>query len=123
MWALLGILRQNLKGWDKMFRRIKPAHWMVVAVMVLLIAYSTNPSQEDFKYYISDGVKQEAQIKSSDTSSWLAGLLVDIAVKKGSDYFTRRQDFKFFSIYSMNLPGNKKEIKVLGLFGKFISLK
>ena len=54
--------------------------------------------------------------------SWLANILVDKAVEKGASYFIRHRDFRFFSVYYVNLPGKENDSKIMGFFGTFITL-
>jgi len=117
---LLGIIRQNRIRGIYVFPRIKPSFLFFIVAALLLGAYVANPTEEDFKYHVFTGAKQEMKVSQGDV---LSDLVLNFIIDKGSKYFVHRKDYKLFSLYYVDFPGQKGEIRYLGAFGKFMKLK
>lgn len=92
--------------------------FMIVLLIAAGIAFMTNPTEEDFEYNINSNIKKQMNVTNSGLMSWLTDKLTQASVKM----VTRREDFKLFSIYHIDLPGTKNDQKYLGIYKTFIPL-
>jgi len=93
---------------------------IVLIGFIAFVAHTTNPTTEDFEYYIEKQIKQELEI-SNESNDILTLIMFKIA-KAGISLCTDRKDYKLFSIYGLHIPGEDYLLKAIGLFGNFIPL-
>jgi len=89
--------------------------FLILFVLVLLIAYITNPTVGDFEHFIERQMLPE--LEREGFWEWFFRQITQFALME----VTYRHDYKLFSIYNIDLPYTE-DIKLLGLFGTFIPL-
>ena len=85
----------------------------ILIIVILIIAFATNPSISDFERFIKKQVENELNISSNEES--FITRLFDYIVGYGVQVLTYHQDFKFFSIFNVELPSNES-YQFLGVF-------
>ena len=92
---------------------------IVFFVILLIVAFATNPAADDFERFLKQHINKELNINDNDGSfNWLLNSIVSY----GAQSITYHQDFKFFSLFTIELPGDQ-DYKFLGIFTVFIPLQ
>ena len=91
---------------------------IVFVSFLLIVSFATNPSTDDFERFLKTHINEELKVSDDGLFAWLLDRIVDY----GLQHVTRHQDFKFFSIFTIELPG-EQDHKFLGLFTVFIPLQ
>lgn len=85
--------------------------------VVLVILYLTNPDKGDFTNFVERAMNEHAE---SIPQEYL-DVLEESGLKMGNvasmaSLFTKRNDYIFFSVYDMNIPGNEMRFVGIGTF-------
>ena len=95
---------------------------LITFVLILLIltgAFITNPTMDDFEYYIGSNIDAELQ---EVTGRGLLNWALDRVIRSGVSLVTYRRDYKLFSIFYVQLPVVNYELRYLGIFRNFYLL-
>ncbi|MGF1565732.1 MAG: DUF4359 domain-containing protein [Flavobacteriales bacterium] len=95
---------------------------LAIVPVILGILYLTNPDKGDFTQFVERGINEHAD---SIPQEYL-DVLEESGLKMGNlasmaSMFTKRNDYIFFSVYEMNIPGN--QMKFVGIASFFIPLE
>ncbi len=95
---------------------------IILVVILLIIAYITNPTIEDFSDYISSETIGTSTSKTSDSS--ISGL-GEMLVRELAEKLYRRDDYLVFSTYKGNMEifSSSKDDIYLGIFKFFIKIQ
>ena len=93
-----------------------------IVPLVLGILYLTNPDKGDFTAFVERAMNEHAE---SIPQQYL-DVLEESGLKMGNiasmaSLFTKRNDYIFFSVYDMNIPG--QQMKFVGIASFFIPLE
>lgn len=85
-----------------------------ILVILLIVTFLSNPTMDDFSNWLKQEISKNEE--AADTEMAFATMFMDAIVNN----FTTRKDYKFFSIYTMNI--DSEEGVVLGILNSFIKL-
>lgn len=86
-------------------------------IITLIAAYFTNPTLEDFKQEVKTYLKKEYETELSNPALALIAEDSLAFVDDLADKLVKRDDYYFFSLYTIELPTGNAQF--LGLFGHF----
>lgn len=89
-------------------------------IAALIAAYFTNPTAEDFKKEVKERLQGEFQEHLDNPALALIAEEGMEFVADLSEKMVTRDEFYFFSIYTLELPTGDE--KFVGIFGKFIPI-
>ncbi len=89
-------------------------------IVALIAAYFTNPTVEDFKKEVKERLQGEFQEHLDNPALALIAEEGMDFVADLSEKMVTRDEFYFFSIYTLELPTGDE--KFVGIFGKFIPI-
>lgn len=90
-------------------------------IVTLIAAYFTNPTMDDFKGEVKSRLEKEFKEQlDNPTLSLIAEESMDF-VDHLTDKMVVREEFYFFSTYTIELPTGK--FSFLGVFGQFIPMQ
>jgi hypothetical protein len=95
-----------------------PWGWIVLILVVVLL-YSTNPSEPQFTSYLKDRIRE--QVKGDETMSGDLARLLSGPAASLAGLGTVRKDYFLCSTYELSLPG--EEHLFLGIMDHFVKLK
>lgn len=95
----------------------KMVKFMGIVIVILLVALAmilTNPDKESFVNWAAKEIEQNS---TSALEEFLGGIIAKPVLYMA----TTRQDYRFFSIYSIEKQG--KESQFMGIFNTFFKLR
>jgi hypothetical protein len=95
-----------------------PIGW-IVFILVILLLYATNPSEQQFTSYLKDKIREQAEgdeTLAGDLTRLLSGPAASLA-----GVGSVRTDYYLCSVYKLELPG--EEGTYLGLLDQFIKIR
>jgi len=95
-----------------------PYGW-VILILVIVLLFSTNPSEQQFTSYLQDKIQEQA--KGDETLTGDLARLFSGPVASLAGLGTVRKDYFLCSTYELSLPG--EEQLFLGILDHFVKLK
>ncbi len=92
---------------------------LIILILVMVLLYSTNPSEQQFTSYLKDRIKE--QVKGDETMSGDLARLFSGPAASLAGLGTVRKDYFLCSTYELSLPG--EEYLFLGILDQFIRIK
>lgn len=95
--------------------------FLILIILLSVVAHISNPNVDDFESFIKTQMEKEIGTTSDngDILSWIFEKVVDVGIRAVTSY----KDYKFFSIFHVDLPGEEYDTSILGVFGVFIPLE
>lgn len=97
----------------------KSLKWVLISIILLVTALISNPTQADLDNKYSTEIRKEMNMSWSGFMPWGNRNLSSLEL----DMTTQRRDFRLFSLYNIDLPGEERDRIFLGVFGTFIPIK
>jgi hypothetical protein len=99
---------------------------IIIAVLVTIIMYLTNPSPEYFKDYIDDHFDKITHENLKDKSGVVNSINKVLYQINGGDFvFSKHQNYLIFSIHGAGIPtiSGIDKVVYLGIFNLFIRIQ
>lgn len=92
---------------------------LILVIVIILGLYITNPTKEEFIFYVEDSIKGEISTGDNVFMNLFAGVAASITGRAAS-YVSTRKNYYLFSVYTIKLFD--EETKYIGILDKFLPI-